>query len=373
MRGLRLGRIFGFVIRVDFSWFVVFFLILWTFAIGIFPRSQPGWSDLSYLLMGVGITILFFASLLVHELSHSLVARSKGIPVDDITLFLFGGVAHTRAEATEPRDEFAIAAAGPLASLLLTLLLGALYFAGLQLDFGQRILLLLRYGAILNAAVTVFNLLPGFPLDGGRLFRALVWRVTGDFTRATRIATLAGTALGYALVVLGVWRAFTGGPIGGLWLIFVGWFLRNAAVSSYRQQVLSDLLKGARAAQIMSREPSTLREDVSLDVAFRDHFLRERFTAYPVARNGTALGVITLQQVKNIPSSDWNARTVVEAMTPISTEWMVRPSDSLTRVLDGLRSSPAHRVLVLDNERLVGIITASDVTNWLEHARDRDA
>jgi Zn-dependent protease/predicted transcriptional regulator len=365
----RLGRVLGFTLRVDFSWFIVFFLVLWTFAIGVFPVELPGRTDLTYIGMAAITTLLFFASLLLHELSHSLVARSKGIPVEGITLFIFGGIAHMRREASDPGAEFLIAAAGPLASAALAAVLGGAMFVTQSLGLEPAVAMVLRQTALLNVAVAVFNLLPGFPLDGGRLFRALLWRITGKVERATRIAALGGEVLGYALVVLGAWRAFTAHPMSGLWMVFVGWFLRNAAVSSYREHVLAGLLGDARAGQIMTREPVTISPDLSLEAAFNQHFLQRRFAAFPVARNGKPLGVITLQQIRDVAVDDRPQRTVGETMAQVSRDWTVQSTDSLTRVLDGLRNSPARRVLVLDEGRLAGIITSGDVTAWLERTR----
>jgi Zn-dependent protease/CBS domain-containing protein len=369
MTGIKIGKIFGFTIRVDFSWFIVFFLILWTFTIGVFPTSVPGLDHLTYFAMGISATLLFFASLLLHELSHSFVARAKGIPVDGITLFIFGGIAHTRAEAERPRDEFAIAGAGPLCSLALAALIGVLLYAAARAGLGPEFIVVLRQLMVLNVAIAVFNLLPGFPLDGGRLFRAVLWRATGDLTRATRIATAAGSILGLSLIGFGLWRAFTGSTVGGLWLVFVGWFLHNAAVSSYQQHVLQEVLGGARAEQIMTRTPETVPPTATLQQLMNDYFLRRRFTAYPVASNGTPLGVITLQQLREIPTQEWQSRSVGDTMTAVTRDNIVHPSDSVLRVLDGLKATPARRVLVLRGNDLVGIITPGDVTSWLERAR----
>ena len=369
MTGIKLGKLFGFTIRVDFSWFIVFFLILWTFTIGVFPSSVPGLDHITYFVMGAVATLLFFASLLLHELAHSVVARAKGIPIDGITLFIFGGIAHTRAEAERPRDEFVIAGAGPLCSLVLAALLLALLYVSARTGLGRPVIAVWRHLAVLNIAIAVFNLLPGFPLDGGRLFRAVLWKATGDLTRATRIATTAGAVLGIGLILLGLWQAFTGATIGGLWLVFVGWFLRNAAVRSYQQHVLQDVMEGARAEEIMTRAPETVPPTATLHQLMNDYFLRRRFTAYPVASNGTPLGLITLQQLREVPTQEWQSRSVRDTMTPVTRENIVQPSDSVLRVLDGLKATPSRRVLVLRGEDLVGIITPGDVASWLERAR----
>jgi Zn-dependent protease/CBS domain-containing protein len=319
--------------------------------------------------MGTAATLLFFASLLLHEISHSVVARAKGIPVEGITLFIFGGIAHTRKEAERARDEFVIAGAGPLCSVALALMLGGLLLVANHFGASRAVTAVIREIAVLNVTIAVFNLLPGFPLDGGRLFRAILWRWTGDLTRATRMAAAAGQMLGVAMIAFGLYAAFTGSTVGGLWLVFVGWFLRGAAASSYQQHVLQGVLGRTRAEQIMTWAPETVSPDATLEELMSDYFLRRRFTAYPVSGNGMPAGVITLQQLREVPREEWPSRSVRDTMTAVGRESIVKPGDSVLRVMDGLKATPAHRVLVQRGDELVGIITPGDVATWLERAR----
>ena len=217
MSGFRLGSIFGFEIRVDFSWFVILFLIVWSFSGVVFPARYPNQSSQVYFAMGVVAALLFFGSILAHELSHSLVARSKGIPVEGITLFIFGGIAHTRMEAENPGDEFVIAGVGPLASLVIGAVFGAIWWIGSQAGLSTAVTAVAGYLAFLNVVLAVFNLLPGFPLDGGRLFRSIVWKLTGDITTATRWATQGGSILGYALMGLGALQLLGGAVVAEAW------------------------------------------------------------------------------------------------------------------------------------------------------------
>lgn len=247
MAGFRLGSSFGVEITVDYSWFVLFALILWSFSGSVFPDTLPGMSGLAYLLMGLIAAVLFFASLLLHELSHALVARAKGIPVDGITLFIFGGVARTKMEAERPGDEFQIAGVGPLTSLLLGALFFGLAFYGEEWGVEPAVLTVSGYLALLNVVLAAFNLLPGFPLDGGRLLRAVLWKFTGDLTRATRWATHAGQGLGWLLIALGVYEVLTGYVMSGLWLVFIAWFLRDAARRSYQSHLAGERVKRARS------------------------------------------------------------------------------------------------------------------------------
>lgn len=231
---MTIGRIFGIRVRVDPSWLVIFFLILWTFAFGVFPRRHPDLSMAAHVAMGVAGTALFFGSILVHELAHSLVSKARGIPVPAITLFIFGGMSHTEREAETPFDEFLIAVVGPLSSFLLAGAFWGVAALGGQTGGAGAVSGVAGYLAAVNLVLAIFNLVPGFPLDGGRIFRAAAWKWTGDMTRATRMAATGGRIVGFLLIGLGILEIVLGALAGGLWLIFIGWFLRQAAEASYR-------------------------------------------------------------------------------------------------------------------------------------------
>jgi Zn-dependent protease/predicted transcriptional regulator len=366
MGGFRIGSVFGFEIRIDYSWFIIFFLILWTFSFGVFPAVYPEQAPGTYIAMGVVGTLLFFVSLLAHELSHSIVARRKGIPVEGITLFIFGGMAHTRMEFETPRDEFHVAGVGPLSSLLIGGFFWLIAWGGGQAGWSVAITGVAAYLAFINVILAVFNMLPGFPLDGGRLFRALVWRATGDLTKATRYASNGGKILGYALIAVGILNFFAGNLIGGLWMVFIGWFVRMAAEASFTQHRLQESFRGVRAADIMTTQATTIPADVSLQEFVEDRVFRGRHHSYPVVEEGRPLGIITLERVKTVPREEWPQRTVREAMVPAEDGVVVDPADEMSQVLEKLSASKARRVLVARNGELVGIITQSDITRWLE-------
>lgn len=369
MGGFRLGRIFGFEIRVDFSWFVIFALILWSFTVGVFPAQVPGLSTATYLAMGFAGAVLFFASLVMHELSHSLVARAKGIPVEGITLFIFGGMAHTRQEAETPGDEFQIAGIGPVTSMLIAAALVGIGYLGTRAGWPLAVPSVLVWIGWLNAVLAVFNLLPGFPLDGGRLFRAAVWKFTGSMTKGTRVATTGGRWLAYLLIAYGAVLVFRGNPMGGIWLVFIGWFLRTAAVASYRQHMMRETLGDATARQAMTPVPQTVPADISLQQLMEEYFLRRRFLSYPVEDNGAAVGIVTLNQVKHVPTNEWPGTRVRETMTEATPDLVVAPEEPMTSVLEKLQRSPVRRLLVLRNGELEGIMTTGDVAAWLEKTR----
>jgi Zn-dependent protease/CBS domain-containing protein len=365
MGGFRLGSVFGFEIRIDYSWFVIAFLILWSLSAGVFPMRLPNLTPAAYFVMGVVGTVLFFASLVAHELSHSLVARTRGVEVAGITLFVFGGMAHTRGEADNPEDELAIAGVGPLASLVLAIGFWVMAWLGTRALWPEPLIVLADYLAILNLILAVFNMLPGFPLDGGRLFRALVWRQTGDLTLATRWATRGGKALGYALIFLGAVQALMGAVIGGLWMVFIGWFLRTTAAMSFEQHLLSGALGAIRAQQVMTPDPSTVSSDISMTDFVEGRLLREPHQGFPVVDEGRVLGLVTLDHARGMPREKWPVTSVAEVMMPAAGV-TVGPRSTLAEVLETMSGSRSNRILVVDDGRLVGVISASDVSRWIQ-------
>jgi Zn-dependent protease/predicted transcriptional regulator len=370
MGGFRLGRMFGVEIRIDYSWFIILFLVVWTFSQVVFPAQFPALSAGVHLAMGLSAALFFFASLLAHELSHAFVAQAKGIAVEGITLFIFGGVARTRAEAATPGDEFAIAAIGPVTSIALSLLLGGAALVGARYGVHPAVTGVASYLAILNLVLAIFNLLPGFPLDGGRIFRSIVWKLSGSLHRATRWATVAGQVVGYLIMGLGVLQAVTGGIINGLWLVFIGWFIRMTATHSWRQHVLHSILKRLAAGDAMTRHPETVPAELNLDRVVGDYFMRRRYHAFPVERDGRLEGLLTLAQVRAVPRAAWPDQRAADVMTPVSAVVRVTPHEPMDEVVREMERARTRYVLVLDDGRLVGIITTTDVLGWADRARE---
>ncbi|MDH6097846.1 site-2 protease family protein [Anabaenopsis sp. FSS-46] len=370
MEGFRLGSIFGFEIRVDLSWLIIFFLVLWTLSAGIFPTNYPGFDSSTYFGMGIVATLLFFASLLAHELSHSFVARAKGIPVEGITLFIFGGVSRTRMDAETPGDEFQIAGVGPVVSLLLAAVFGLIWYVGTNTGLSVVFTGVFAYLAVINLALAIFNMLPGFPLDGGRVFRSLLWKYTGNLKKATKIASNGGKWLSYLLIVFGVLEMFAGAILGGLWLILIGWFLYNAAETSYEELLLRTSLQGVRAQEIMTPHPETVSPDMKLQELVDRYFLSRRYHSFPVTQDGHPVGIITLNQVKDIPREEWQYCTVKDTMIPTENGVTACPEEQMSQVLQKMQDSGVSRVLVIHNDLLKGIITANDLAYWLQRQRD---
>jgi Zn-dependent protease/CBS domain-containing protein len=369
MTGFRIGSILGFEIRIDPSWFIIFFLILWTFSAIVFPATYPGLPTGAYLGMGGVGTILFFGSVLAHELAHAVTARARNIPVDGITLFIFGGMAHMRTEFEKPGDEFVVAGVGPLSSFVIAVLFFLFGWLGAANGWDVAIIGVATYLALINVILAVFNLLPGFPLDGGRMLRAIVWKITGDLTRATRAAVLGGRIVGFLLMAVGLLQIFGGNLIGGLWSIFIGWFLKNAADATLTQHTMQRSLRGVRAVQVMTPEPVAVPPDLTLQQVVDDYLFRFRHSAYPVTEHERPVGLISLNQIRDTPREEWAYRTVRDTMTSVEDSVTLPPTADMLQVMEGMERSSVRRVLVVDEGHLQGIITTRDVMTWLERAQ----
>ena len=367
-RPLRLGRIFGFAIEVDYTWFLVFALVAVSLASGYLPSKLPRIPAATRALAGGVATLLFFASVLAHEISHSLVARWQGLKISGITLFIFGGVAKLSEEPRSPRAEFLISAAGPLTSLLLAAVFLALHFF-LQ-PFHELAGIVFRWLGLANGMLAIFNLAPGFPLDGGRLLRALLWRATGSLSRATRIASLAGQGLGIALIAFAL-LAFVGGDhVGGLWLAFIGWFLMQAAQGGYRQLLLRQALSNIKVSQIMTPQVAWLPAGITLEQLFSDYFLVLNFAAFPVLDRERVVGLLHLAHARAVPRERWPTATVGEIVPPLQPEQTISPWQDAWEALVRMMGGNQGRLLVMEEGRLQGILSRSDIMRVLRARLD---
>jgi Zn-dependent protease/predicted transcriptional regulator len=366
----RVGRIAGVEVRVDSSWAVIALLITYS----MYLRASILYGSLSTAgAVGIAIlaAVLFFGSVLVHELAHALVSQARGIRVQDITLFLFGGATRARVESRGPGDEFLIAVVGPLTSGLLAALFGIV--AGLGRDVLSTPLAgTFGYLAWTNLLLAGFNLVPGFPLDGGRLLRSALWRATGSLSRATRVASLAGQAVGWLLVAGGVASLLGGNLAGGIWFAFIGWFLVQAARSSYEELQLRELLRGVEAEDVMAGNLLRIPPDLTLQDAVDDYFMRYDHGAFPVDEQGRTIGLLTLRGVRRVPREQWSTRRVRDHMVPVGVQVVVAPEARMDQVMGKLEDGEAGRVLVVQDGEVVGIITPSDLTRWLRRWRALD-
>src|SRR6266540_4910495 len=365
----RVGRIAGVEVRVDSSWVVIALLITYS----MYLRASVLYPELSTgAAVGLAIlaAVLFFGSVLGHEMAHALVSQARGIRVQDITLFLFGGATRARVESRGPGDEFLIALVGPLTSGLLAGLFGIV--AGLGRDV-LSVPLAGTFGYLAWTNLAGFNLVPGFPLDGGRLLRAAIWKATGSLARATRVASVAGQGVGWLLVAGGVGWLLAGDLAGGIWFAFIGWFLVQAARSSYQELQLRQLLRGVEAEEVMAGDLVRIPPELSLQDAVDDYFMRYDHSGFPVEEQGRTIGLLTLRGVRRVPGDLWPTGRVRDHMLPLGDQVVVAPDARMDQVMGKLEDGGAGRVLVAEDGEVVGIITPSDLTRWLRRWRTFDS
>jgi Zn-dependent protease/predicted transcriptional regulator len=363
----RVGRIAGIEVRVDSSWVVIALLITYS----MYQQVSQVYQDISAgeaVWIGALATGLFFGSVLVHELAHALVSQARGIRVQDITLFLFGGATRAKVDSRGPADEFLIALVGPLTSGLLAGLFGIVAGLGREV-LSAPLAGTLGYLAWTNLILAGFNLVPGFPLDGGRLLRAAIWKTTGSLGRATQIASAAGQGVGWLLVAGGVAWLLAGDLAGGIWFAFIGWFLVQAARSSYQELQLQQLLGGVEAEEVMAADLVRIPPELSLQDAMDHYFLRYAHGAFPVEEQGRTIGLLTLRGIRQVPRAQWPTHRVRDHMVPLNEQVVVAPDARMDGVVGKLQDSEAGRVLVAQNGEVVGIITPSDLTRWLRRSR----
>lgn len=381
---ISLGRLFGINIRVDWSWLFIFLLITWNLSI-VFAQVRPDWGTAFRWGVAAFAAILFFASVLAHELAHSLMARSRGIPVRSITLFLFGGVSNLQQDPETPRSEFLMAIVGPLTSFIiggiLIVVAGALATPGTATP-GDPLGALAQMGALpliflwlgwINIILGIFNMVPGFPLDGGRVLRSIFWAATNDLRRATRWASGVGQGVAWLMIgvgiamIFGVQVPFFGtGLIGGVWLAFIGWFLNNAAVQSYQQVVIQDVLEGVPVSRIMRPDPPTVSPGGTVANLVYDHVMRADERAFPVMVNGSVVGLVTVEDVRKVPREQWDAVTIEQIMTPSADLVTVSPTEDAAEALQKLAQRDVNQLPVMDRGQLVGLLRRRDMVRWLQ-------
>lgn len=357
MGGIRLGKLLGFEIRIDWSWLLIFFLVVYTLANGYFPSVYPRLDVATSWVLGVIAAILLFASVLIHELSHSVVARSYGADVKGITLFLFGGMSQTADEPRSAREEFWMSIVGPATSVALGLLFYMIGGIGLILDWPTSVIAISGYLSLINFLLGVFNLVPGFPLDGGRVLRSAIWGWTNDLIKATRYASLSGQFFGYALMGVGFVDILGGRFIGGLWLIFIGWFLTGAARSGYQQMLIRQALSGVRVEQIMTTDVPVVSAQTSVREFVDNQLLRHEFSCYPVtSESDDVIGVIGTEEVRTVPSAQWDSTPVGEVTHRVDDAYEITADDDAWDALSKLADEKVCRLLVVDQGHLKGTV-----------------
>ncbi len=363
---ITIFRLRGIPVRIHLSWLVIVGLITWSLSVGYFPQLVPGLPLATHWAQGFLAALLLFVSVFLHELSHALTAQHYGIPVSGITLHVFGGVSQLTREPERPGVEFAVAIVGPLTSLAIA---GALAVVRVLMQPPVAVGAVMRYLTLVNAVVGLFNLAPGFPLDGGRLLRAVLWKARGDLGRATQTASKAGSIFAMLLIMIGAFRALGGQFLGGLWFILIGLFLRQGAEGSYQQVRLERVLAPLAVRDGMTRAPIPIPSDLSIAQAVDEFFWRHHVSSFPVLEGQRLVGIISLDRLKQIPRERWPATVVRDLMLPSTDALTAAPSDSLWQAFQKLSQNGLGRLAVVEDGRLVGYLSIKDVTQLLAVSR----
>lgn len=388
-RGFRILTISGIEIKIDWSWALIFLLISWNLSV-YFGFFHPEWSTVYRWGLAVAAAVLFFLSILAHELAHSFTARAQGLNVRSITLFFFGGISNIEREPPSPKAEFLITILGPLSSLVIggILLLLVPLVSGLESPLSQvasaqqaqdllaqlsPVALMMAWLGTINIFLGLFNLVPGFPLDGGRIVRSILWAISGSLRRATRWASYAGQAVAWLMILTGVAMLLGlqvpilgGGAFNGLWLAFIGWFLNGASVQSYRQVVIRDILEEVPVSKIMRSDPPSISGNRTIDSLVHEDLMGSDDQAFPVVEDGKLVGIITLDDVRKIERARWEQVSVKEGMTPVEELTVVDPEDDSAEAFARLSQLDVRQLPVVENGKLCGLLRRRDIVRWLK-------
>jgi Zn-dependent protease len=387
-KGIRIAKLFGINIEIDWSWLLILMLVVWDLST-TFAQIQPDWSTFFAITMGILAALLFFLSVLLHELAHSLVAKSQGLPVNKITLFLFGGVANIREEPKSPGNEFTMAILGPVTSIVIGFVLLLLAGIGLQvqdlsqfdpMEFLQGLgafrTLAVWLGSI-NVILGVFNLIPGFPLDGGRVLRSIIWAITDNLRTATRWASYVGQGIAWVMITGGIAMVFGiriplfgQGVVNGVWMILIGWFLNNAAIRSYQQLVVRDVLENVPVRQMTKRNPPTVSADITVESLIEDYIMQTDDHAFPVMEDGKLVGIVCLDDVRRVPSGERQTKTISDIMTPKSDLITINPDDPASDALKEISNRSIRQLVVLQDGELFGLVRRRDIVRYLQLQSD---
>ncbi len=366
---IHLGKIMGIPIGLDPSWFLVFALITWILAAQYFPSEFKNWSTMQYWVVAAITSVLFFFSVLLHELGHSIIALRNKLQVRSINLYIFGGVSEITSEPSNARGEFVISLAGPLTSLLLA---GIFYLLSLVFARVSPWLAMTKYLAYINGVLAIFNLIPGFPLDGGRVFRSIVWGLTHNLRRATEIAALLGHAIAFTFILLGVWQLFQRNWVNGLWIAFIGWFLENAVVGQVQQQRIHGLLSGHTVDQIMTTNCAMASPDTTLRELIEQFILDKGHRCLMIMQGDQAAGLLTLHDIRQVPRERWDHTRADEIMVPMEKVKMLEPKMGLEQALDEMGADGVNQMPVMDDGQIAGMLRREDIVNYMKLLQNLD-
>lgn len=366
----KLIKVLGIPIYIHYTWFIVFSLVVWTLAIGYFPQMGPYYTPLTRWIMAFVAAFILFTSILLHELSHSFIAQRHGIKIKSITLFVFGGIAHMIGESRTPRAEMKIAAAGPTLSFFISAMFWLIAYYYKRGMAASPVLAVAQFLAYTNMVLAIFNLIPGFPLDGGRILRAIIWERTGNLNKATLITSRIGKGFAIFLIVMGFWNILQGIFINGLWLIFIGIFLQQAAEEGYRQTLLHRALSSVKVRDIMVSPVIVVDDYMTLDSVVNEFFFRYRFNSFPVVSNNTLAGIISIHDVKDVEKERWSSIVVKDVMYPDLPEFTISPESGAAEALDRMVEKQRGRLVVVEDGKITGIISQRDIIQMLKLKAD---
>jgi Zn-dependent protease len=362
---IKLFTIFGFEVGIDWSWIILAILVAWSLSVGLFPLRYKNLTTETYWLMGIVGALGLFLSIIFHEMCHSLVARRYGMPMKGITLFIFGGVAEMGDEPPSPKAEFMMAVVGPISSIAMGLFFYAIYFLGRQNGWPEPANGVIQYLAYINGLLALFNLIPAFPLDGGRVLRSILWGLKKNLRWATRISSRIGSGFGILLILLGAFQFLSGNFIGGMWWFLIGMFVRGAAKMSYQQLLLRKALEGEPVKRFMKTDPVTVTPSLSVEQLVEDYIYKHHYKMFPVVEDtDTLVGCVTTKQVKEIPREEWGRRKVGQIATECSSENTVDPQLDAIKALSIMSKTGASRLMVTQGNRLLGIIALKDLLRF---------
>lgn len=366
-RSFQLFRLFGFPVRVDISWIFIALLVSWSLAAGVFPQRYEGMSTQTYWIMGIVGMLGLFASVVLHEMAHSKVAQAHGTPMKGITLFIFGGVAEMKDEPSSPRSELLIALAGPGASVVIAVACFGLSLAAASARAPLAIVGVLDYLWTINLILVAFNLVPAFPLDGGRVLRSILWHFKGNLKWATRITSSIGSGFGLALIGFGILALFSESIslIGGLWWMLIGMFLRSAASGSYQQLLVRRALEGEPIRRFMQSDVHEVPADATVQELVDDYFYRYHHKMFPVVEDGRLVGCVTSTDIKELPRDEWSGRTVREISRDCSPENTIPPDADSMQALSAMHQNASSRLMVVENGKLEGIVSLKDLLKFI--------
>ena len=363
---ISLFKLSGFTVYADLSWLILAVLITWSLAKGLFPHYFPGFSNNIYWFMGIAGAIGLFVSIIFHEFCHSIVARRFGLAMQGITLFIFGGVAEMESEPENPKTEFLMAVAGPASSIFLGVILYFITLISKKIGWSGPFNDVLLYLMVINLILAGFNLIPAFPLDGGRIMRSILWGVKGDLRWATRIASYLGSSFGIFLIVLGIFSFINGAFISGIWYLLIGIFIQSASQMSYKRVLLKKALGGEEIKRFMKTDPVTVPPSLSVDQLVNDYFYKYHYSIFPVTNGDGLIGCITSKQVKELPKQEWEQHSVRDIMIHCSDENVISPTTDALQALSLMNRTGNSRLMIVDHNKLLGIITLKDMLKLFE-------